>query len=194
MKTTRWYLIIALLFTGVALAHANDFAPADDHTAAEEAAGQIVWQKLQNKEVTCQTLANDDFGALGEYFMGQMMGTSHALMNQMITQMHGEEGEKAMHVALAKRLSGCEPNVAFSPGWSGFMPMMNMGFGMWGPTGGGMMGYGPGSWGNFGGGWNFGLGGTIFMIIWWVILIAGVVTIIKWLITLFKNNGKSSNG
>jgi len=169
----------------------NANQPADDHTATEEASGLVIWQKLQNKETNCAQLSDDDFGALGEYFMGQMMGTSHPLMNQMITQMHGEEGEEAMHVALGKRLSGCDPNAAFAPGAFGFMPMMNMGFGMWGPGGGGMMGYGPGRFGNFNGGWNFGLGGTIFMIIWWIILIAGVITIVKWLISLFQNKNKS---
>lgn len=170
----------------------SDGKDKDNHTAVEEAAGKIVWQKLQNKEVACPTLTNDDFGALGEYFMGQMMGTSHALMNQMIIQMHGEEGEEAMHAALGQRLSGCNPNAAFAPGAFGLMPMMNMGFGMWGPTGGGMMGYGPGSWGNFGGGWNFGLGGALFMILWWIILIAGIVTIVRWLVSLFRGGGKSS--
>lgn len=210
MKIAQWYLVFVLLFVfaglSVADAHAEDvtgIAPGrEDHTAAEEAAGQIVWQKLQTKETNCAQLAENDFAALGEYFMGLMlapsgtegsrtgMGTSHGLMNQMITQMHGEEGEEAMHVALGKRLSGCDPNAAFAPGAFGSMPMMNMGFGMWG-SGNGMMGYGPGRFGNFGGGWNFGLGGTLFMILWWTILIAGVITIVKWLAALFK--GKNSD-
>ena len=41
------------------------------HTAREEAAGKEVWKKLQSKELKCVDLSNDDFGALGEYFMGQ---------------------------------------------------------------------------------------------------------------------------
>jgi hypothetical protein len=39
-------------------------------------------------------LTDEDFGALGEYFMGQMMGSSHSAMNQMMVNMMGEEGEK----------------------------------------------------------------------------------------------------
>ncbi|MBI4136275.1 MAG: hypothetical protein HY481_01875 [Candidatus Vogelbacteria bacterium] len=170
----------------------NANQPTDDHTATEEAAGLVIWQKLQNKEVACQTLTGDDFGALGEYFMGQMLETSHGLMNQMITQMHGEAGEEAMHVALGKRLSGCDPQAVFAPGAFGFMPMMNMGFGLWDQTGGGMMGSGPGSWGNFGGG-NFGLGGTLFIILWWIIFIVGVIAIVKWLVTLFQSKNKNNS-
>ena len=44
----------------------------DGHTAREEAEGKAVWEKLQAKELTCKDLSDDNFGTLGEYFMGQM--------------------------------------------------------------------------------------------------------------------------
>lgn len=98
----------------------------DTHTAREEAEGKIVWEKLQAKQLNCTDAKADDFGVLGEYFMGQMMGTSHESMNAMMTQMMGKEGEEEMHVILGKRLSGCDPSAAFSAQATGFLPMMNM--------------------------------------------------------------------
>ena len=44
----------------------------DGHIAREEAKGKAVWKKLQAKELTCKDLSDDNFGTLGEYFMGQM--------------------------------------------------------------------------------------------------------------------------
>src|SRR3989344_3353378 len=72
----------------------------DDHTVREEAAGKIVWEKLQAKQTTCADLSDEDFGALGEYFMGQMMGDSHAAMNAMMIQAHGEDGEEQIHIVM----------------------------------------------------------------------------------------------
>jgi len=96
-----------------------------DHTAREEAEGKEVFERLQSKEKKCEELKNDDFQVLGEYFMGQMTGTAHSAMNNMITQMHGEEGEKQMHIVMGARLSGCDTNVVINSKFSNFMPMMN---------------------------------------------------------------------
>ncbi|MFZ0132211.1 MAG: SHOCT domain-containing protein [Desulfobacterales bacterium] len=52
-------------------------------------------------------------------------------------------------------------------GWNQWMPMWNH----WGP---GMMGWGIG-----GGGW---LGG-IFMLVWWIVVIAALVALFRWLST-----------
>ena len=147
------------------------------HTVREEKEGKGLWDKLQAKEVTCADLNNEQFGVLGEYFMGTMAGKSHAAMNAMMMQMHGEEGEEQIHIVMGKRLSGCDTSAAFSSGGSGWMPMMNM---MWGgrssPFGSNstnnMMNFGFGPFGSF---------GWIFMILWWVLIIAGIVALIKWL-------------
>src|SRR3989344_8173563 len=67
----------------------------DDHTAQEEAEGKEIWEKFQAKQLKCKNLTNDNFAVLGEYFMGQTIGDTqrHASMNQMMSNMMGEEGE-----------------------------------------------------------------------------------------------------
>jgi hypothetical protein len=137
-------------------------------TQKDEAAGKAVWDKLQNKEVTCANLKDDDFDVLGDFFMSNAVGSNHAAMNLMMKNRMGEEGEKQMHIAMGKRLSGCNTNASLPNGSSYFMPMMG---GLGGRMGGlsqntlptqqgrgfSMMGYGYGQ-----NGWN------IFGIITWV--------------------------
>ncbi len=108
----------------------TDWEEIVEHTLREEKEGKEVWDKLQAKQTECTNLDNEQFSVLGEYFMGQMMGDSHAAMNAMMMQMHGEEGEEQIHIAMGKRLSGCEigAGVAGSGGW---MPMMQMMWGGW---------------------------------------------------------------
>ena len=189
MKRLNLFIIAgALVFSGfVAVSPVR--AQIDNHTAREEAEGEIVWQKLQSKEVACADLSDEDFGALGEYYMGQMLGDSHEAMNEMMMRMHGEEGEEQIHIVMGKRLSGCDTS-ATAPGTSGgWMPMMNMMWGGWSsPFGsnnstnpeGEQVPYGAGNMMNFGFG-PFGSFGWIFMILWWVLIIAGIVALIKWL-------------
>jgi len=165
----------ALVFSGfVAVSPVS--AQMDNHTAREEAEGEIVWQKLQSKEVACADLSDEDFGALGEYYMGQMLGDSHEAMNEMMIRMHGEEGEEQIHVVMGKRLSGCDTSASV-PGISGgWMPMMNM---MWGGgsspfgnnlTNNNMMNFGFGPFGSF---------GWIFMIVFWGLIIWAIIAVIR---------------
>ena len=141
----------------------------DDHTAREEVEGKEIWEKLQAKQLECNNLTDEQYGSLGEYFMGQSIGNTqrHALMNQMMANMMGEEGEEQMHVAMGKRLSGCEPNAQVPSNGVGFMPMM------WTVGGGGnpMMG-----------GWNgFGILGWLPMLLFWILLILSVVALFRYL-------------
>jgi len=186
----KYITLLALLVTiplGVASAQGmmmgQSATSTDDHTAREEAEGKEVWNKLQGGTIKCAALSEGQFGALGEYFMGQMTGDTHVLMNQRITQMMGEEGEEAMHVVLGKRLSGCDTSAAFLAGSENFMmPMMGGWSGAWADQDGSspwgynstnnMMNFGFGHFGGF---------GWIFMILWWVLIIAGIVALIKWL-------------
>jgi len=151
----------------------NTAAVSDGHTAREEAEGKAVWEKLQAKELTCKDLSDDNFGTLGEYFMGQMMRTSHEAMNNMMIQMMGEKGEEQMHVVMGKRLSGCDTSAAFPSQGESFMPMMQMMMGGWSSP----FGFTP-----------FGGFDWIFMILWWVLIIAGVVALIKWLMNQSRGN------
>src|SRR3989338_7093820 len=130
------------------------------HTAREEQEGKELWDQLQAKEIACGDLSDEKFGVLGEYFMGQMAGESHTAMNAMMIQAHGEDGEEQIHIVMGKRLSGCDTSASFPAISGGWMPMMNM------------MNFGFGPFGGF---------GWIFMVLWWVLIIAGIVALIKWL-------------
>src|SRR3989338_8679427 len=148
-----------------------------EYTAREEQDGKELWDQLQAKEIACSDLSDEKFGVLGEYFMGQMAGESHAAMNAMMIQAHGEDGEEQIHIVMGKRLSGCDPSAAFPAISGGWMPMMNMMRGGWSSPFGSnstnnMMNFGFTPFGGF---------GWIFMILWWVLIIAGIVALIKWL-------------
>ena len=105
--------------------------------------------------------------------------------------MMGEEGEEEMHIAMGKRMSNCEPNAAIPQNMinSGMMQMI---------IGSGMMGSGwkssaltnftnPISMMNFG----FAPFGWIFMILFWALVIAGIVALIKWIAG--QNKAESKN-
>ena len=143
----------------------------DGRTAREEAKGKKFLEKLQTKELTCKELSVDDFGTLGEYFMGQIMGNSHEAMNTMMVEMIGKDGEEQMHIVMGKRLSGCDTSAAFPSQSAGFMSMIQM-----------MMGGGGNSMMNFGF-MPFNQFGWIFMILWWVLIIVSIITLVKWLMT-----------
>ena len=189
MKKIIFTILAAVIvgsFAGVANAQmmgvfSNSSADWDavvEHTLREEQEGKEVWNKLQTNELACENLSDEQFGVLGEYFMGQMAGDSHAAMNAMMIQTHGEEGEEQIHIVMGKRLSGCDTSAAFPVGSGGWMPMMNMMWGGWSfPFGSNnsinnMMNFGFGTIGGF---------GWIFMVLWWVLIIAGIVALIKWL-------------
>ncbi|MBI2310103.1 SHOCT domain-containing protein [Candidatus Collierbacteria bacterium] len=155
--------------------------------AAEEIEGKAIWEKLsrsqdrgsstesgQSKQIECKDLAVNDFELLGEYFMGQTVGDSHESMNNMMEQMMGKEGEEQMHIVMGKRLSGCESNaVMATPLRQGFE----------GQEGGGnsMMGQDWNNWNNMmAGRGGFGLG-WLFMLLFWALLILGVVALIRYL-------------
>ena len=135
----------------------------DNHTAREEAEGKAVWEKLQTKQLDYKNLTNDNFEVLGEYFMGQMTGSSHEAMNNMMTRMMGTEGEKQMHIAMGKRFAGTK-------GGGNFM----------------MGNFGTNSIGWFGFGW-------VFMILFWGLVILAVVALIKWIANQDKSQTQSKS-
>lgn len=178
-----------LLVTGVNAQMMSDNLVSDNHTAQEEAEGKAVWERLQAEQTACTDLSDDDFGALGEYFMGQMMGNSHSAMNQMMVNMMGTEGEEQAHIVMGKRLSGCDTSAAFPSQGIGFMPMMQMMWGGWSsPLGfnstNDMMNFGYG----------FSIFGRLFMFLWWGLIIIAIAALVKWLANQFKGetSGKSA--
>src|SRR3989344_2394560 len=50
----------------------------DDHTAREEVEGKEIWEKLQAKQLECNNLTDEQYGSLGEYFMGQSIRLLHS--------------------------------------------------------------------------------------------------------------------
>src|SRR3989338_7399627 len=159
------FIAIAIIFSTFFLFANPSFAESpqvnetsDDHTAREEAEGKEIWEKLQAKQLECKDLTDESYDSLGEYFMGQSIGDTqrHALMNQMMISMMGEEGERQMHIVMGKRLSGCQTDAQLPQNGVGFMPMMWMmgsaGSPQVGGGGNSMMGYG--GWNNMMGGWN----------------------------------------
>lgn len=192
MKRLLFFFIFFLAIISIPM---TAFAQiSDDHTENEEAEGKEIWEKLQAKQITCSDLTDENFGALGEYYMGQAIGSTqrHATMNQMMTNMMGEDGEEQMHIILGKRSSGCNTNAQL-PSEYNFMPMMWMIGSAFAPEsyggtkGGGnpmpalsrVEGMGYGGWNNMMGGW----GGFswIFMIIFWVLIILGVIALVRYL-------------
>ena len=171
-------IIVTLFASGVVFAQEtrNTATVSGSHTAQEEAEGKTVWEKLQAKELACKDLSNDNFETLGEYFMGQMVGTSHEAMNNMMIQMMGEGGEEQMHVVMGKRLSGCDTSAAFPSQGTGFMPMMQMMMGGWSSPAGlnqsnnSMMNFGFMPFGGF---------GWIFMFVFWGFIIWAIIALVK---------------
>ena len=121
-------------------------------TVSEESAGKDIWNKFQEKEIACADITDTQFENMGEYFMGQMMGDSHAAMNAMMIQMHGKDGENNIHTVLGKRISGCDTSVTFPMGTTAsWIPMMQMMLGSWSSP----FGLGPMMWKTDQTGWGF---------------------------------------
>ncbi|MBI4225265.1 MAG: hypothetical protein HY617_02955 [Candidatus Sungbacteria bacterium] len=191
------FFILFLFGTSVSAQMMGNGSIVDDHTKQEEAEGREIWTKLQAKQTDCTALVDGDFEALGEYFMGTMMGDAHAAMNEMITRVHGEEGEEQMHAVLGKRLSGCDTSAAFPAGTVGWMPMMQMMFplrqGFGGQGGGWMSPYGLNPMGNntmMDYGFGYGIFSLLFMLMWWALILIGIVALIKWLANQLKSAGR----
>ena len=201
----KYFLAIFIIITAVLAAGAAnaqmmglDFGVSQeiyDHTIREEAEGKELWDKLQAKEIACENLNDEQYGVLGEYFMGTMSGKSHAAMNAMMIQMHGEDGEEQIHIVMGKRLSNCDTLAAFPTGSFGWMPMMNMMFpfnnNLTNPEGE-QFPYGASNMMNFGFGVMGGFG-WIFMIFWWVLIIAGIVYFARWLVRQSRGGGSGKS-
>ncbi|MBI2459382.1 MAG: SHOCT domain-containing protein [Parcubacteria group bacterium] len=197
--TTFIFVFGFALFPGFSFAQGMMGFPSSSSDSAaiqsqqqEEQEGKQFLDNLNNKTVICSQLKDADFEKIGEYFMGQSIGDTsrHIAMNEMMKSMMGEQGEGQMHITWGKRGSGCDTSAAFPSQDVGFMPMMQMMMGGWparnasqseaggsSPLGSNqlnnsMMNFGFTPFGDF---------GWIFMILWWALIIAGIVALIKWL-------------
>ncbi len=184
---------ISLLFSGTVFAQGMmGFQSSSSDSATiqsqqqEEKEGKQFLDNLNNKTVTCSQLKDADFEKIGEYFMGQSIGDTsrHIVMNNMMKSMMGEQGEEQTHIAWGKRGSSCDTSAAFPSEGIGLMPMM---MGGWSSslgsnqTNNSMMNFGFTPFGGF---------GWIFMILWWVLIITGIIALIKW----FTNQSHGNRG
>ncbi|MEM0476569.1 MAG: hypothetical protein QW367_02945 [Candidatus Aenigmatarchaeota archaeon] len=102
-KALTIFLALVLLFLPI-FAHSEDA-----ELNAEIQKGKEIVEKFFRNEISCKDLSNEDFHAVGEYVMEQMIGGSdHLLMNKMMEQMHGKEVEELMHINMGKRFLGCD--------------------------------------------------------------------------------------
>lgn len=142
--------------------------------------GKALYAQLQAKQISCSQLTSDNYEQLGEYFMDQATGASHAAMDSMMSGVMGEQGDQAIHIAWGEQYSGCVANATLSNGswnsmmqgggstpWNknyGFMPMMGYyGEYNYGP----MMGYG------------YGWFGWIFDVLFWILIVFGIVMLVR---------------
>lgn len=135
----------------------SSYSTDSSQTSAEEAQGLSLWNQLQTKQITCSQLTDDDFDKLGDYFMGAMMGSSHEYMDQIMTNQIGADNERLIHIAMGKRLSGCDTSAAYPNSGYGYIPMMQM-MGGWYNGGYNMMNFGLS-------GWIFTLASTIWLVV-----------------------------
>ncbi len=145
--------------------------------------GKALYGQLQAGQAQCSQLTQDNYDQLGEYFMDQMTGSGHAAMDSMLSSMMGQQGDTAMHIALGERYSGCDPNAALPAG-------AMMGYGNYDNGASStpyqnnflnnMMGYGYGGYGPMGYGYADPLG-WIFMLLFWALIVIGVIVLIRWL-------------
>lgn len=110
--------------------------------AQEEQQGRQIAESVRSGTRECSDLSADEFELIGEYAMGRYLeGTAaHEAMNDHMTAVMGEGGERRMHIALGRRYSGC----GGEPAWSWMGPMAGMMFGADGSESGA---YGPGMMG-----------------------------------------------
>jgi len=156
----------------------------------EEAEGKAILGKLQSQQTSCANLTDDNFEKLGDYFMGQMMGSSHSAMDALMTQRIGEDNNRLMHIALGKRFSGCNTSAVFPSQGESFLPMM----GMMGGSSSSSNNYQPNNFNSMMGNYYNGGGiGWLPMILWWILIIIGIVLLVRW-ISNQSRNGSGNHG
>lgn len=149
---------------------------------ADRAYGEQFAKDVQAGRQECAAIADAQFENMGDYYMEQLMGESHEQMDAMMEKMMGEEGLAQMHVAMGKRMSGCDASAqmpgAMMSGMGGMMQMMGGG-GMPAPRQSGAFGAGMGSFYPPG-----------FVTLWYAVGVFGaialVLAIVKYLRELFK--------
>ena len=164
-------IILGILLLSVVL------VSADGEHQSEIEEGKV----LVESEIGCDKLTDEQFEAIGEYYMEQMHPEeSHELMDNMMGG-EGSESLKQVHINMAKQLY-CNEDVGGMMG-GGMMNMMT-GNNMMGSGGMGMMG--SGIIGNYPAYYSY----NSFWNMLWSIFFIGVIALIIWLIYKFTKRGK----
>lgn len=138
---------------------------------------------LMDSKIDCRNLSDSQLEIIGEYYMEQMHpGEAHELMHKMMGLQEGSRAEELFHINMAKRLY-CNEDSGLMTGMMGSGGMMNMMTGTGNMMDYGMIGYG---YGNTTSGWIW----TIFMALFWVLVIVGIIVLIKWLLNQSKIESK----
>ena len=167
--------------------------------SVEDVLGEIMSSQNVSEvtSISCQDVTDEQFEELGEAVMSVMHPDEqqHELMDQMMGG-EGSESLKTMHIAMGENYLGCGTGV-MGGGMMGGTDMMSMMMG--GGERGGMMNGGGGimenmmgwnSWG-IGSGWSW--FGWIFMILFWILVVTGIVALVKWLIGQTGERGKEKS-
>lgn len=148
------------------------FGDGDQTLSVDDVAAEIMASQNApaRSDINCREVTDKQFEDLGEAFMSARHpdGEEHSTMDQM---MGGEESEllKAAHIAIGRNEFGCS---------DGLMGDINMMSGKDGSATAGNF-----SMMNIGG---FDLG-WIFVVLFWLLALAGVIFLVKWLLELKRN-------
>ncbi len=130
-------------------------------------------------ELSCDAVTDDQFEELGDAVMQTMIGDDEA--HEVMDNMMGGEGStslRSMHIAMGQRYLGC------AQGQFGTMGMMGMMGGLRGGDGFMMS--------NFYSPWGMtGMSG-IGMLLFWVVVIIGIVLLVRWLVGQQSAQGTSA--
>jgi len=179
----------ALLFLGTSVSYAQmgmmGGSWQDSNTVTQSQEMQDVLLSISTSqnvtnagEVDCSKVTDDQFDKLGDTYMGTMLPNEQ--QHEAMDDMMGGEGSASLeqaHITMGRSYLGCWSDYNSGPV---YMPMMGgigmMGAGEYGQDNGitrfnhnSMMDYGFG-----------GFGGGLFMILFWVLVIAGIVALIKY--------------
>src|SRR3989338_6350342 len=112
------------------------------------------------------------------FAQGMMAGFSNSSADwEEVVEHTAREGQEKIHIVMGMRISGCDTSTAFPAISNSWMPMMNMMWGGWSSpfnknnSTNNMMNFGFIPFVSF---------GWIFMILWWFLIIVGIIALIKW--------------
>jgi hypothetical protein len=101
-------------------------AAARASVASGQQQGQDLIAQLQARTKACADLSADDFDHIGEYVMGQALGSTslHQAVNDRMRLMLGQQGETRMHELMGQRYAGYTRETTGYGGMMGGASMM----------------------------------------------------------------------